>query len=206
MNTLSNTNAHATVSEHDFQNQETDNENHVVSNHESDDYSEHAYDYLQDGDYVDGNDDYSEHKGDYKVSLRDMDFNDMISSVNNYVALRNTLEDYNETSTFTRKEVFDFLNSYRRTEEFEQVIDDFMDELAMDSRRHNLYVVLCEYCDEILGYDINYVRILEFRNNCEHVKLALREKIALDREKIKNELNSVSHINGIKNIIGEYAM
>jgi hypothetical protein len=38
------------------------------------------------------------------------------------------------------------------------------------------------------------------------VKLAIREKIALEREKIKNELNSVSHINGIKNIIGEYVM
>ena len=197
MNTLSITNATAIVSEHDS--------THVVYNHESDDYN--AYDYLQDGDYVDDNDDYAEHKRDYNVSLRDMDFNDMISSCNNYVALRNTLEDYNETSTFTKKEVFDFLNSYRRTDEFEHVIDDFMNELAMNSHRHSLYVVLCEYCDESLGYDIDYVRILEFRTDaCENVKLALREKIALEREKIKNELNSVSHINGIKNIIGEYVM
>ena len=130
----------------------------------------------------------------------------MISSCNNYVVLRNALEDYNETSVFTKERVFNFLNLYRRTEEFEQVIDDFMDDLAMNSRRHNLYVVLCEYCDEILKYDINYARILEFRNTCENVKLALREKIALEREKIKNELNSVSHINGIKSIIGEYVM
>lgn len=181
-----------TITTDSEQNQETDIEIPVVSNHEQ-------------GDYKYG-DDYAEHKRNYNVSLHDLDFNDMISRCNNYVALRNTLEDYNETSAFTKKEVFDFLNSYRRTEEFEQVIDDFMDELAMNSRRHNLYVVLCEYCSEILKYDIDYTKILQFKKNCENVKLALREKIGLEREKIKNELNSVSHINGIKNIIGEYVM
>ena len=202
------TNAYATISEHDTQIQETDNEYHVVSNHESGDYQDYdAYDYYQDGDYVDGNDDYAEHKRDYTVSLHELDFNAMIAEANNYVALRNTLEDYNETSTFTKAQVFEFLNSYRRTQEFEQTIDEFMNELVMESNRHNLYVILCEYCDERLRYDIDYVRILQFRNDaCENVKLALREKISLEREKIKNELNSVSHINGIKNIIGEYAM
>lgn len=182
-----------------------DNEhnNHVVYDHDSDD---HEYRYYEDGDYVDGNDDYSEHRGDYKVSMLDFNFNDIISECNNYVALRNTLEDYNDTSTFTKKEVFDFLNSYTRTDEFERIIEEFMDDLAMNSNRHDLYIILCEYCSERLRYDINFVRILELRTVCENVRLALQEKIALEREKIKNELNTVSHINGIKNLISQYAM
>lgn len=128
---------------------------------------------------------------------------------NNYVLLRNTLEYYNTNTNFTKGEVFSFLNSYEINTEFENTLDDFMDELIMNSRRHNLYVILCEYCREILGYDINYGLILQFRNTCHNVRISLQQKIIEEQEKIKNELtinHDMSNINGIKSLISQYVI
>jgi hypothetical protein len=191
---------------------QSETEHHVSSEHEVDSDAETVV--LEEDDREDG----GEYKdsGDHKVLLCDFDFNNYIAElkVDNYVALCNTLEDFNTDGSFTKESVFAFLNSYKRTEEFENTLDYFIDELAMNSGRHNLIVILFEYCKERLGYDINYDRILHFRNTCDNVKLALREKIdleiALEREKIKNMFTSVSHsmshINGIKNLISNYVL